>query len=224
MLVKAIDITMAEATKTPDLSALSGKIKLVLSSFPQWDLQPPSERDRTPSDFEQPQTAFVLGPVQDCKPAVVVAQQELSDEESQSSASSDSDQSDLEPVPAPIIAASEPASILVIPMLKPQAAQEPRGGAPSSPVQPHGNATISIDTKAENSSPAPKTASASNAPFKEPMMIVTSHPPIREPATKVPIMVTRSEDVSSVREKPVKTHTSVADHKTQRACHSCILS
>ena len=212
---------MAEATKAPDLSALSGKIKLVLSSFPQWDLQPPSERDRTPSDFEQPRTAFVLGPVQDCKPAVVVAQQKVSDDESQSSASSVSDQSDLEPVPAPIIAASEPAPILAIPMLKPQAVQEPRGGASSSPVQPHDNATISINSKAESSSPA-KTAS--KAPFKEPMMIVTSHPPIREPATKVPIMVTRSENVSSVRDQPVKTHTSAPDHMTQRACHGCILS
>lgn len=213
---------MAEATKAPDLSALSGKIKLVLSSFPQWDLQPPSERDRTPSDFEQPRTALVLVPVQDCKPAVVVVQQEVSDDESQSSASSASGQSDLEPVPAPIIAASEPASVLVIPILKPQPAQEPRSEPPSSPVQPHDNTKISINPKAESSSPAPKTTSKS--PFKEPMMIVTSHPPIREPATKVPIMVTRSEDVNSVREQPAKTHTIAPDHKTQRACHGCLLS
>lgn len=246
---------MAEATKTPDLSALAGKIKLVLSSYPQWDVRQSSEsqRERALSDFEQPQTTFILGEVEDCQPAVVIAQQDFSEDDSHSNSSSSSDQ---ESVPIkPDLELQERSPVLVIPTSRP--AVDPidptfsekavcAAESSSSTTQLHdssqsqGYATYETGPKGEDeisfsakptqqptskdSLSANKLAPTGGVQSRGPMMVVSSHSPTREPATKVPIMVTRSEDVSQVREELAKTRVSVPEHKERRACNGCSLS
>lgn len=243
---------MAEATKTPDLSALAGKIKLVLSSFPQWDVRQSSEsqRERALSDFEQPQTAFILGEVENCQPAVVIGQQDLSEDDSHSNSSSSSDQDSVPVAIRPDLELQASSPRRVIPTSQPAVGPiDPRPSLPedsSSPTQhrdprqaqgntvnatpPKDEGELSYSTKPTQQSSSPsslpgaKLAPVSSAQSARPMMVVSSQSPTREPVTKVPIMVTRSEDVSHVREELAKTRVSVPEHKERRACNGCSLS
>ena len=246
---------MEEVTKAPDLSALAGKIKLVLSSFPQWDVQQPSktQRERALSDFEQPQSTFVMGEVENCQPTVVVPQQDLSEDDSHSDSSSSSGEESIrvavrkeekpqEGIPMQLIPVSKspevtqqavpetniPAETFSSPM-KPSKTQKALMSE-TSPSPPKQSDALSFSTKPveqsspPSSTPIPKLAPATTSQSRGPMMVISSHSPNREPATKVPIMVTRSEDVNQMREELAKTHASAPDHKERRACNGCYLS
>jgi hypothetical protein len=246
---------MEEVTASPDLSALAGKIKLVLSSFPHGDVQEPSksQRERALSDFEQPETTFILGEIENCQPTVVVPQQDLCEDDSHSDSSSSSgedsitvavrtDEKPQEGIPMQLIPASKlpvdtqqaipetnmPIEAFSSP-IKPKETQKTliSETSPSPPKHPD---ELSFSTKpVEQPSPpsstqVPKLAPAITSQSRGPMMVISSHSPNREPATKVPIMVTRSEDVNQMREELAKTHASAPDHKERRACNGCYLS
>lgn len=239
---------MAEA-KVPDLSALMGKIKLVLNSFPQWDVLPDTGRERGLSDFEQPQTTFILGPAEECQPSVVISQQEASEEEdshSSSSSSSSHSQQLSESVPPSV----EAEPVRVLPESEVSAPETQESAPPQNePVPAETSASLETaptalpDSQAESNPstestlrsnqtsnptaspppPVPKLAPATSL-HSRPMMVISSNSPVREPVTKVPIMVTRSEDVNRLREELAKTRTSVPEHKERRACNGCTIT